>query len=113
MSRTADALHAGRDRPGGSDLAHQIDRPDVDAELERGRRDERPQRAGLQLMFGDEPRLSRQAAVMCRDRVVAQPLREIVGDAFGQAPRVDENQGRSMLARKGRQPVIDLVPQLI
>ena len=38
----ADALEEGADGAGRSDLAHQLDRPDVDAQLERGGRDERP-----------------------------------------------------------------------
>ena len=38
----ADALEKGADGPGRSDLADQLDRPDIDTQLERGGRDESP-----------------------------------------------------------------------
>ena len=46
--RSADALQERRDAAGRADLAHELDRADVDAELERGRCHQRPQLAGAQ-----------------------------------------------------------------
>ena len=41
----------------------------------------------------------------------AQTLRQIVGDAFREAARVDEHQCRAMLADHCRQLVVGLRPQ--
>ena len=52
VARAADALQRDRDRARRADLADQIDGSDVDAELERSRRDHRPQLAVLQTRLG-------------------------------------------------------------
>ena len=46
------------------DLQHEVDGAHVDAELERGGRDEARQLAGLQLLLDHEPLLARQRAVV-------------------------------------------------
>ena len=43
----------------------------------------------------------------------AEPLGQIVGNPLRQAARVDENQGRTMLANQFCDAVVDLVPHLI
>ena len=45
-----------------------------------------------------EPQLARQAAVMREHRVLAEPLAEMMRDALGEPPRVDEDERRPMLA---------------
>ena len=102
MSRSADALQRDRDGSRRADLADQIDGADVDAELERRRGDDRLELAVLQLLFGRQPQLARQAAVMREHRVFAEPLAEMVRDALGQPPRVDEDQRGPVLAESAR-----------
>ena len=113
MAGAADALQRDRDRPRRADLADQIDRADVDAELERCRRHHRLQLAALQPLFGVEPQLARQAAVMRQHRVFAQPLGQMVRDALGQPPRVDEHQRRPVLGDQLGDAVVDLLPHLV
>ena len=98
VARTADALQQRRDAMRRSDLADQIDVTDVDAELERGGRDERLQLPGLQPRFGVEPLLLRQAAVMRGDRVVAEPIAQVPREPLGHPPRVDEHERRACAA---------------
>ena len=52
MPGSADPLQCDRDRSRRADLADEIDRADVDAELERRRGDDGLELAGLELLFG-------------------------------------------------------------
>ena len=97
VSRPADALQRDGDRSRRTDLADEIDRADVDAELERRGGDDRLELSGFQLLFGRQPQLARQAAVMREHRVFAKPLGQMVRHALGQPPRVDEDQRRLVL----------------
>ena len=56
VARAPDALQERRDRARRAELADQIDIADVDAELQRGGRDQRLQLAALQPLLGVEPR---------------------------------------------------------
>ena len=67
VAGAADALQQRRDAARRSDLAHQVDVPDVDAELERRGRHDHADRAVLQPRLGIEAALLRQAAVVRRD----------------------------------------------
>src|SRR5205823_5729167 len=51
VSRSADALQKRRDRPGRTDLNHQVDFADVYPQLQRCRRNQRAQAAGLESML--------------------------------------------------------------
>ena len=62
----AHPLEEGADGPGRADLADQLDRPDVDAQLEGGRGHQRPQVAGPQPLLDHPPAGRRQAAVVGR-----------------------------------------------
>ena len=93
----ADALQEGRDAPRRSDLADELDRPDVDAELERGSRDERLEIAGAQARFDAVAPVLGEAAVVRGDDVVAETLAELVREAFGQPPGVHEHEGGAVL----------------
>ena len=86
---------------------------DVDAELERGRRDERAQLARLQALLGVEAPRLREAAVVARDRVLAEEARELRRDALGHLARVDEDERRPVLADELRHPRVDLLPLLV
>ena len=113
VARASDPLQQRGDPVRRPDLADQIDVTDVDAELERRGRDERLQPSGLQPGFGVQPLLLRQAAVMRRDRLVAEPLAEVPRDALGHAACVDEDQGRPMGADERRQAVVVFLPHLV
>ena len=67
VARPARALQERRDRPRRSDLADEVDVADVDAELERRRRDEHLELAVLEPLLGVEPALLRHAAVVRHD----------------------------------------------
>ena len=67
VARAPDPLQEARDRARRAELADQIDLADIDAELERGGRDQRLELAALQALLGVEPLLLREAAVMRGD----------------------------------------------
>jgi hypothetical protein len=79
-----------------ADLADQLDRPDVDAQLQRGGRHEGPQVTGPQPRLHPSAALLRQAAVVCGDLLLAEPLPELVGDPLRHPPGVDEHQRRAV-----------------
>ena len=100
------------DRARRAELADEIHVADVDAEFERGGRDQRLQLAALEPLLGREPVLLRHAAVMRRDRAFAQALRQFAGDALGHAARVDEHQRRALRLDEPRHPIVDFGPHL-
>ena len=91
----------------------QLDRADVDAELERGGRDHDAQVAFLQPLLGAVAALARQAAVVGGDGLGAQPLAQVQRHALDQAARVDEHQRRLVLARQRGDPIVELGPLLV
>ena len=98
--RAADPLQEGGDAAGRADLADQLDRADVDAQLERRRGHQRPQVAGPQAGLDPVPAVLGQAAVVGGDHVVAEALAQLVGQALGQAAGVDEHQRGAVLAHE-------------
>ena len=68
VAGAADALEQRRERARRAEVADEIDVADVDAELERGGRDDDRDLAGLELLLGVEPDPAREAAVMRRPR---------------------------------------------
>ena len=68
------------------------------------------------LLTGDfidaQTALARQRAVVAGDVVLAQTLRELMRYAFGQTPRVDEDQGRFVGAYEPGEAVVDVAPLL-
>ena len=66
-----DALQRHRDGAGRSDLAHQVDRANVNTQLEGSRGHKRARLARFQLLFRRQPELARKAAVMRRHRFLA------------------------------------------
>ena len=112
VAGAADALQQRRDAPRRSELADQVDVPDVDAELERRRRDDGLHVAVLEPALRVEPAFLRQAAMMRGDVLVAQPVRETPRDALGHLARVDEDERGAVLENQRRQPVVVLLPHL-
>ena len=106
--RAADALEERGDAARRADLAHELDRTDVDPELERRGGDERPQVAGAQAGLHAVPALLGQAAVVRGDDVVAQPGAELVREPFGEPPGVDEHEGGAVLADQRGDAVEDV-----
>jgi len=105
-------LEEGRDRARRADLAHELDGPHVDAELERRRRDQHAQLASAQPLLHAEPALLRKAPVMRRDLSLAEALLEQVGQALGEPARIHEHERRAVREHLRRDPVEDLAPLL-
>ena len=110
VSGAPDALHAARDRAGRLDLADEVDRAHVDAELERGGGHETGQVAGLQRLLDLAACLARERAVVrAGDRrlgELVQPQRE----PLGEPPAVDEDQRRAVRAHELEQLGVDRGP---
>ena len=106
------ALQECGDRSWRAQLTHEVDVADVDAQLERCGGDQRAQLAALEPAFRVEPQLLCHAAVMSRDLLCADPLREVACDALCVPPCVDEDECSAVLAHELGQPVIDLRPRL-
>ena len=88
----AHPLEERGDRPWGADLAHQLHRPDVDAQLQRCGCHQGTQVAGTQARLHALAPLAAQRSVVRSHDVVAQPLAQLVREAFGHAAGVDEHQ---------------------
>ena len=86
---------------------------DVDAELERRRRDESPQRSRLQPLLGVQAARLREAAVVARDGLLAEQPRELRRDALGHLARVHEDERRPVLADELADALVDLLPLLV
>jgi hypothetical protein len=109
----SDALQERGDRARGSDLANEVDRPDVDPELERRRGHDCLHIARLESLFDLQPPVLRQAAVVRSNAVLAEALSQVMRDAFRHSSGVDEHQCRLVLAHERRQTVVDFSPLLI
>ena len=69
--------------------------------------------AALEALLGIEARFLGEAAVMRGDVGFAQPFRQMARQALGQAPRIDEHQGRAVLRDQLGEPVVDALPDLV
>ena len=74
MARAADPLQQNREISRRADMTNHIDMADVDAELQRRRRDNDRKFAGFEFFFDFEPSFARKTAVMGADFALAQPL---------------------------------------
>ena len=73
-------------------LAGELDRADIDAQLQRGRGYQRLQFPRSQAGLGAPPPLRREAAMMGGDLVRAEDLAQQVSQALGQPAGVDEHE---------------------
>ena len=112
MSRSAHALQEARDRSRRTDLAHEVDAPDVDAEFERRRRDERREITGFEALLGQEPLFAGEAPVVGRDPPLAEPFAEFARHPLRHAPRVHEDERRPVGVHERGEPLMDLLPDL-
>ena len=114
VAGAADALHGDSDGAGAGDLADQVDVADVDAEFERGGRDEDADLAVLQALLGVEAEFAGERAVVggdtVRGRARFEALGEGEGDLFDEAARVDEDQRGAVREGVGGELVVDLAP---
>ena len=108
VARAADPLQERGHAAGTADLARQIDRADIDAQLQRGGGHERAQVAGPEPGLHAQAAFLRERAVMGGHVAVAQPFGQQVGDALGLAPGVDEYQRCVVRLDQLRDPVEDL-----
>jgi hypothetical protein len=93
-------------------LNDEIHAPDIDSQLEGGRRHEGLQLALLEALFSLEALLARQAAVVTGDILGANPLRELHREALGETPSVHEHERRPMLRDQLGNPGVELFPDL-
>ena len=105
VAGAADALQAPRHRLRRLDLQDEVDRAHVDAELQRGRRDEARQLARLQQLLHDRALLARQRAVVgagdLPERLLVGTVRigqlvQAQGEALGHAAVVHEDDRRAV-----------------
>ena len=92
MPRPPHPLQERGDRTGRTNLDHQVDVANVEAQLERGGRHHRLELAVLQPLFGVVPQVGGQRPVMTPHRLFSQQLRELVGDPLGHPPGVHKDQ---------------------
>ncbi len=113
VARATDALEQCRDRARRTELDHQIDGADVDAELERGRRDRALDLTVLELLLRGEAQDARHRAVVRHHVLLAEPLLEGRRCALDEPPRVDEQDRGAMLGDQLGDPVIDPAELLV
>jgi hypothetical protein len=95
---TSDALQTRGDAPGRSELAHKLHGPDVDTELQRGRRDDGAKQAGTKTCLHPQTAVHRQAPVVRLDAVVTEAISQLMRDPLGHPAGVDEHERRAVLA---------------
>jgi hypothetical protein len=98
-----DSLQPGGHGLGALELVDEVDRPDVDAQLQRGRRHERVQAAGLQVVLGLQARfLGHRAVVHAHPRGIVCEIPEAQRGALGLVAAVAEDE-RGVVAGDLRQ----------
>ena len=110
VARAADPLHARRDRGRRLDLDDEIHRAHVDAELERGRRDDRRQVPALEPVLDLEPLLPRDRSVVREGDLLAGGLVERAGEPLGEPAAVGEDHRRAVSAHELDQARVDRRP---
>lgn len=112
VAGAANPLQEGCDRTWRGNLADQVDVADVDAQLQRCGGHQYLQVAVFQALFRVQAQFLGQAAMVRGHRLLAQPIAEVASDALGQAPRIDEHQGGTVLPRQLGQAVVDQAPDV-
>ncbi len=108
MTSPADTLQGARDIARRLHLADQIDRPHVDAQLQRRGGDDGRQPALLQRRLGLLPHFQGDTAVMCAGEVVL--FVQEGGDSFNGPAIVGEDDGRTMVADLVAEKAVDRRP---
>ncbi len=105
-----DALQPARHGTGRLDLDHEVHGAHVDAELQRGRGDDRAERARLQGVLHLQSLLPRERSVVRAHEILAGQLVQPRGEPFGEAPRVHEHDGGAVRADQLEQARVDRRP---
>ena len=113
MAGAADPLDRGGNRFRGIELADQLDRADVDAQLQRRGRNDRLQLAALEPLLGEQALLAREAAVMRHHGVGAKALLQVEGDPLGPSAGQSEDESGAMLRDQARDLVVHRLPVLM
>ena len=113
MPGAPDALEERCDGARRTDLAHEVHRTDIDAELERSRCDNGTHLAVLQALLDAQASVTREAAVVRRHVLLAEPPAKVVRDALRHPARVREHERRAVFGDQLRQTVVDLAPLLV
>src|SRR3989454_6500528 len=92
MARAAHTLERRGDVSGRLELHDQVDRADVDPELEGRRGDERPELALLEAILGLEPGPAGERAVVGRDAAVGDAVVQITRDPLRRPPALSEDE---------------------
>ena len=108
-----DALQQRGDGARRAELANEINRTDIDPQLQRSRGDERFQFAALQSIFRIEPQFRGKTSVMRCDSIGAEQFAQMMRHAFGHSARVHENQSGPMRLNQLRQAMINFLPNFI
>jgi hypothetical protein len=112
MSRTPYPLQQARDRARRTELAHEIDLADIDAELERSGCHQRLELAVLEPLLRIETQLLGEAAVVRRHVLGADPVGELARHPLRHPPGVDEDERGAMRLDQRGEALIDLLPDL-
>ena len=110
VAGAADALQPGRDARRRLDEDDEVDGAHVDAELERGGRDDRRDPAGLEVLLDLEPLLARDRAVVGADELLAGQLVEALREPLGEAPAVREDDRAAVGADELEEARVDRGP---
>ena len=103
-----DALQERGDAARRPDLADELDRADVDAELQRRGGDQRAQVTGAQAGLDPLTPFLRQGPVVRGHDVVAEARAQLVREPLGHAARVDEDQRGAVLSDQRGDAVEDV-----
>ena len=107
VAAAADALKPAGHRWRRLDLHDEVDRAHVDAELQRGGRDEPAQLSGFQQILDLDALRARDGAVVRADERLAGELIQRAGQPFRQSAAVHEDERRSMRENQLEQSRVD------
>ncbi len=113
MSGSSHALKRDSDGPRRPDLANQVYCADVNAQFERSSSHHGAQLSTFQTSFCVETQCAREAAVMGKHHVLAQPFGQRMRDALGETARVDKNECGAIRKDQLRHAVVDFRPHLV
>jgi len=94
MLRPPDPLEKRGDAPRRSQLTHELNGTDVDAEFQRSRRNDRPELSGAKAGLDPEAAVHGKAPVVSLDAVLTEAIGELVSHPFGHPAGIDEHKGR-------------------
>ena len=113
VSGAPDALQERADSARRAELDHKVNVADIDTELERAGRDQYLKLAALESLLRDEPMLTREAAMVRGNMLLADPLRKMARRAFRDSPLVDKYQRRAVFTNEFGEPIVNLVPDFV